>query len=169
MDVEEAGDLTPHATKADKTIATPAISTLRNLFGLAVALGVWVMVLHSEFLFIGYPTCDTLSRHICDLYLGPYLLDMLKMRLKRLGKKREVSYRIVIAQSTSRRDGRPIAEVGFHNPRSNETRLNEEAITEWLKQGAQPTDTVRSILAKANLIEKQVRPTVAPKVAPEAV
>ena len=94
---------------------------------------------------------------------------MLKMRLKRLGKKREVSYRIVIAQSTSRRDGRPIAEVGFHNPRSNETRLNEEAIAEWLKQGAQPTDTVRSILAKANLIEKQVRPTVAPKVASEAV
>ena len=68
-----------------------------------------------------------------------------------------------------RSDGRPIAEVGFHNPRSNETRLNKEAIAEWLKQGAQPTDTVRSILAKANLIEKQVRPTVAPKVAPEAV
>lgn len=48
MDVEDAGDLTPHATKADKTIATPAISTLRNLFelGLTVVFGELVMVLH---------------------------------------------------------------------------------------------------------------------------
>lgn len=79
---------------------------------------------------------------------------MLKMRLKRLGKKREVSYRIVIAPSTSRRDGRPVAEVGFHNPRSNETRFNEEAVADWLKKGAQPTDTVKSLLIKANLMAK---------------
>jgi small subunit ribosomal protein S16 len=107
---------------------------------------------------LGYPTCDTLDKHNASIYVGPYLLDMLKMRLKRLGKKREVSYRIVIAQSTSRRDGRPVAEVGFYNPRTNETRLNEEAIADWLKKGAQPTDSVRSLLAKANLVEKAVRP-----------
>jgi small subunit ribosomal protein S16 len=89
---------------------------------------------------------------------------MLKMRLKRLGKKREVSYRIVIAQSTSRRDGRPVAEVGFYNPRTNETRLNEEAIADWLKKGAQPTDSVRSLLAKANLMEAAVRHTIPAKV-----
>jgi small subunit ribosomal protein S16 len=88
---------------------------------------------------------------------------MLKLRLKRLGKKREVSYRVVVAQSTSRRDGRPIAEIGFHNPRANETRFNEEAVSEWLKKGAQPTDTVRSLLIKANLLPKEsakVRKTV---------
>lgn len=88
---------------------------------------------------------------------------MLKLRLKRLGKKREVSYRIVVAQSTSRRDGRPVAEVGFHNPRANETRFNEEAVTDWLKKGAQPTDTVRSLLVQANLLPKEaakVRKTV---------
>lgn len=79
---------------------------------------------------------------------------MLKLRLKRFGKKRGASYRIVVAQSTSRRDGRPVAEVGFYNPQSNETRLDEAALTDWLKKGAQPTDTVRNILTKANLLSK---------------
>ena len=88
---------------------------------------------------------------------------MLKLRLKRMGKKREVSYRVVVAQSTSRRDGRPVAEIVFHNPRNNETRFNEEAVADWLKKGAQPTDTVRSLLIKANLLPKEsakVRKTV---------
>lgn len=74
---------------------------------------------------------------------------MLKLRLKRLGKKREPSYRNVVAQSTSRRDGRPVAEVGFYNPRSKETRLDMEAIQEWIRKGAQPTDTVQKLLTKA--------------------
>ncbi len=79
---------------------------------------------------------------------------MIKLRLKRFGKKREASYRIVVAQSTSRRDGRPLAEVGFYNPRSDETRLDVPKIVEWLQKGAQPTDTVRSILTKANVFEQ---------------
>jgi small subunit ribosomal protein S16 len=74
---------------------------------------------------------------------------MLKLRLKRLGKKREPSYRIVVAQSTSRRDGRPVAEVGFYNPRSKETRLDMEAIKDWISKGAQPTETVSKLLKKA--------------------
>jgi small subunit ribosomal protein S16 len=74
---------------------------------------------------------------------------MLKLRLKRLGKKREPSYRIVVAQSTSRRDGRPVAEVGFYNPRSKETRLDMEAIKDWISKGAQPTETVSRLLKKA--------------------
>jgi small subunit ribosomal protein S16 len=81
---------------------------------------------------------------------------MIKLRLKRYGKKREVSYRIVAANSTSRRDGRPIAEVGFYNPRTDEVRLDVPEILDWLKKGAQPTDTVRSLLTKANVFE-QVR------------
>ncbi|MBW4538884.1 MAG: 30S ribosomal protein S16 [Myxacorys chilensis ATA2-1-KO14] len=78
---------------------------------------------------------------------------MVKLRLKRFGKKREVSYRIVAMQSTTRRDGRPLAEVGFYNPRSDEVRLDVPAIEDWLKKGAQPTETVRSILRKANVLE----------------
>ncbi len=80
---------------------------------------------------------------------GVNLPTMLKLRLKRLGKKREPSYRVVVAQSTSRRDGRPVAEVGFYNPRTKETRLDMEAIQDWIRKGAQPTETVQKLLTKA--------------------
>ncbi len=79
---------------------------------------------------------------------------MLKIRLKRFGKKREASYRLVVANSTSRRDGRPIEEVGFYNPRTNETRLDVPAIVNRLKQGAQPSPTVKRLLEKANVFEQ---------------
>jgi small subunit ribosomal protein S16 len=79
---------------------------------------------------------------------------MVKLRLKRLGKKREVSYRIVAINSSSRRDGKPIEELGFYNPRKDETRLNVPAIVQRLKQGAKPTETVRTILAKAKVFEQ---------------
>jgi small subunit ribosomal protein S16 len=78
---------------------------------------------------------------------------MIKIRLKRFGKKREASYRLVAMQSTSRRDGRPLEELGFYNPRTDEVRLDNEAIAKRLSQGAQPTDTVRRLLEKANLLE----------------
>jgi small subunit ribosomal protein S16 len=80
---------------------------------------------------------------------------MIKIRLKRFGKKREVSYRLVAMQSTSRRDGRPLEELGFYNPRTDEVRLETEAILKRLSQGAQPTETVRRILEKANVIERK--------------
>ncbi|BAQ65864.1 30S ribosomal protein S16 [Geminocystis sp. NIES-3709] len=79
---------------------------------------------------------------------------MVKLRLKRLGKKREVSYRIVAMSSRSRRDGEALEELGFYNPRNDETRLNVPAIITRLKQGAQPTETVRSILVKAKVFEQ---------------
>lgn len=79
---------------------------------------------------------------------------MVKIRLKRYGKKREVSYRIVAINSKTRRDGRPIEELGFYNPRTDETRLNVPAIIKRLKQGAQPSDTVRNILKKARVFEQ---------------
>jgi small subunit ribosomal protein S16 len=60
----------------------------------------------------------------------------------------------VVAQSTTRRDGRPLAEVGFYNPRSDEVRLDVPKILDWMKKGAQPTDTVRDILFKNNVLEQ---------------
>ncbi len=82
---------------------------------------------------------------------------MIKLRLKRLGKKREASFRLVACNSTSRRDGRRLQELGFYNPRTKETRLDTEALRLRLSQGAQPTDAVRSLLEKGGLIEKTVR------------
>ena len=85
---------------------------------------------------------------------------MIKLRLKRFGKKREASFRLVACNSTSRRDGRPLQELGFYNPRTKETRSDTEAIRERLGQGAQPTDIVRTLLERGGLIEKTVRPSV---------
>ena len=86
---------------------------------------------------------------------------MIKLRLKRFGKKKEASFRIVACNSTSRRDGRPLQELGFYNPRTKETRLDTEALRTRLTQGAQPTDVVRSLLEKGGLLEKIERPSIA--------
>jgi small subunit ribosomal protein S16 len=85
---------------------------------------------------------------------GERFFNMIKLRLKRYGKKREASYRIVAMNSISRRDGRPLEELGFYNPRTDEVRLDVPAIVKRLQQGAQPTDTVRRILVKANVFEQ---------------
>ena len=86
---------------------------------------------------------------------------MIKLRLKRFGKKKEASFRIVACNSTSRRDGRPLQELGFYNPRTKETRLDTEALRIRLTQGAQPTDVVRTLLEKGGLLEKTDRPSIA--------
>ncbi len=78
---------------------------------------------------------------------------MIKLRLKRYGKKREVSYRIVAMDARVRRDGRPLEELGFYNPRTDEVRLSVPAIMKRLEQGAQPTDTVRRILERAEVLK----------------
>ena len=86
---------------------------------------------------------------------------MIKLRLKRFGKKKEASFRIVACNSTSRRDGRPLQELGFYNPRTKETRLDTEALRLRLTQGAQPTNVVRTLLEKGGLLDKKVRPSIA--------
>ena len=85
---------------------------------------------------------------------------MIKLRLKRFGKKKEASFRIVACNSTSRRDGRPLQELGFYNPRTKETRLDTDALRLRLSQGAQPTNVVRTLLEKGGLLEKIERPSV---------
>ena len=86
---------------------------------------------------------------------------MIKLRLKRFGKKKEASLRIVACNSTSRRDGRPLQELGFYNPRTKETRLDTEAVRIRLTQGAQRTSVVRNLLEKGGLLEKVERPSIA--------
>ena len=86
---------------------------------------------------------------------------MIKLRLKRFGKKKEASFRIVACNSTSRRDGRPLQELGFYNPRTKETRLDTEALRMRLTQGAQPTDVVRTLLEKGGLLDAKERPSIA--------
>ena len=77
---------------------------------------------------------------------------MLKLRLKRIGRKRLPSYRLVIMESSTRRDGRPVEEVGFYSPISKECKFDIPKIEKWLSNGAQPTETVSALLKKANII-----------------
>jgi small subunit ribosomal protein S16 len=79
---------------------------------------------------------------------------MLKLRLKRLGKKRYPFYRLVIMENSSRRDGRPIDEVGYYNPMTKDYKFDPEKIKKWLSYGAKPTETVLTLLAKAEIIAK---------------
>ena len=76
-----------------------------------------------------------------------------KMRLRRMGAKKAPTYRVVIADSRSPRDGRFIEEIGFFNPRSDELKIDAEKAQTWIKNGAQPTDTVRALLKKSNIID----------------
>ena len=78
---------------------------------------------------------------------------MLKIRLKRCGRKKLPSYRIVLVRSQTRRDGRAIEELGYYNPLSNELVYNQERIQLRLSQGAQPTVTVKNFLIKSGVIE----------------
>nr|YP_009425439.1 ribosomal protein S16 [Austroblechnum melanocaulon]ASU94146.1 ribosomal protein S16 [Austroblechnum melanocaulon] len=79
---------------------------------------------------------------------------MVKPRLKRHGKKQRVTYRIIAIDTRSRREGEAIKEVGFYNPRENQTQLDLFAIIAFLKEGAQSTKTVRDILKRAKVPEQ---------------
>ena len=78
---------------------------------------------------------------------------MLKLRLKRNGRKRQPSYRLVIMESTSRRNGRPIDEVWYYNPITKKSYFNQDKIIKWLNYGVQPTETVFQLLKKSNLMK----------------
>ena len=77
---------------------------------------------------------------------------MVKMRLSRFGAKKQPYYRVVIADSRSPRNDF-IDQVGTYNPLGNECRFDTEKAKEWLKNGAQPTETVKSLLKKAGVTE----------------
>ena len=79
---------------------------------------------------------------------------MVKIRLRRMGAKKAPYYRIVVADARSPRDGRCIEEIGTYNPLTNPAALNVdvEKAQAWIKNGAQPTDTVRDLLKNAGVL-----------------
>lgn len=77
---------------------------------------------------------------------------MLKLRLKRVGRKRAPAYRLVIMENSYRRDGRPIEEVGYYNPISKQYNFDVDKIKKWLNYGVKPTKTVFHLLKKAEII-----------------
>ena len=79
---------------------------------------------------------------------------MVKIRLRRMGAKKAPYYRIVVADARSPRDGRCIEEIGTYNPLTNPATIavDAEKAQAWIKNGAQPTDTVRSLLKNAGVL-----------------
>ncbi len=78
-----------------------------------------------------------------------------KMRLTRLGAKKAPFYRVIIADSRSPRDGKFIEEIGYYNPLTNpaEVKIDADKAKTWLKNGAQPTETVKALLKKSGIID----------------
>lgn len=76
-----------------------------------------------------------------------------KIRFKRMGSKKNPFYRVVVADSRSPRDGRFIEELGYYNPLTKETNIDNEKAADWVKKGAQPTDTVKALLKKTGAIQ----------------
>jgi small subunit ribosomal protein S16 len=77
---------------------------------------------------------------------------MLKLRLKRIGRKGSPSYRLVVMEDKMRRDGRPIDEVGYYDPIVRKYQFNADKIRKWLSYGVKPTETVLTLLKKAEII-----------------
>lgn len=75
---------------------------------------------------------------------------MLKIRLKRLGCKKAPAYRIIVINSTTKREGKPIQELGHYNPKTKVMKLDKETALDWIKKGAQPTDTVKYLIDNCN-------------------
>ena len=94
-----------------------------------------------------------------------------KIRLRRTGRKKQPSYRIVIADSRSPRDGKFIEVIGQYNPRQGEQAVNleTERVNYWLDSGAQPTDTVRSLLRRAGVLKSRHEARLGRKLTASAV
>ena len=80
---------------------------------------------------------------------------MLKIRLRRMGAKKQPFYRIVVADSRAPRNGAFVEEIGYYNPLTDpaEIKVDNERAAQWVKNGAQPTDTVRMLLKKSGAIQ----------------
>ena len=75
-----------------------------------------------------------------------------KMRLRRTGAKKAPTYRVVVADGRFPRDGRFLEEIGFYNPKTDEIKIDAEKAKSWIGKGAQPTDTVKALLKKSDII-----------------
>ena len=78
-----------------------------------------------------------------------------KIRLRRMGAKKAPFYRVVVADERAPRDGKFIEEIGYYNPLTDpaDIKINVEKATKWLNNGAQPTETVRTLLKKTEIIK----------------
>ena len=80
---------------------------------------------------------------------------MVKIRLRRMGAKKQPFYRVIVADERSPRNGRFIEEIGYYNPLTEPSviKIDADKAKEWIKNGAQPTETVKVLLKKAGIVD----------------
>lgn len=88
---------------------------------------------------------------------------MVKIRLKRLGRKHRPFYRIVVTDIRNRRDGEPLVELGFYNPISKQLKLDKQAALEWIAKGARPSEAAQRLINKADESGELIQLEVAKK------
>ena len=95
---------------------------------------------------------------------------MLKIRLARVGKKKQPTYRVVVADARAPRDGKYVEIIGQYNPRTepNTFVIDEEKARDWLRKGAQPTERIHKLFATVGILPPLVFPPPKPKPAPQA-
>lgn len=95
---------------------------------------------------------------------------MLKIRLARVGKKKQPTYRVVVADARAKRDGKYVEIIGQYNPRTepNTFVIDEDKARDWIAKGAQPTDRMHKLLATVGIMEAPVFPPPKPKAEPQA-
>ncbi len=84
---------------------------------------------------------------------------MLKIRLKRIGKKKEPHYRFVVIEASRSRDSKVVEEIGYYTPltQPSTVKIDKDKVKEWMSKGAQPTETAKQLLAKEGLVESVKR------------
>lgn len=83
---------------------------------------------------------------------------MLAIKLKRIGKKHQASFRVIVSEKRSKVGGRYVEDLGWSNPRTDKINLKKDRVEHWLKVGAQPTDTVHNLLVKSGMTAGPKRP-----------
>lgn len=78
-----------------------------------------------------------------------------KIRLKRMGRKKDPFYRMVVADERAPRDGRYIEELGYYNPLTKDLKLDNVKAADWIRKGAQPTETARALLKKSGAFDQK--------------
>ncbi|MEK7555346.1 MAG: 30S ribosomal protein S16 [Patescibacteria group bacterium] len=83
---------------------------------------------------------------------------MLSIKLKRIGKKHQASFRIITTEKRSKLVGKFIEDLGWYNPQNKEFNLNKKRVDYWMKNGAQPTDSIHNLLVRAKIINEPKKP-----------
>lgn len=83
---------------------------------------------------------------------------MLAIKLRRIGKKHQPSFRVIVAEKRSKLQGRFVEDIGWFNPQTKESKINQERVNYWLKNGAQPTDSIHNLLVRGGIISGSKRP-----------